>query len=140
MGVSSVRTARWILLQAADNIADKVKGTGDLIKNAVGFIKHGGGTAAQKAGVRNAINGVRFYRNLKSSDAKITKLREKWPDLDIRTDPVTMQLDDGSQVTERVINIHETIQANPDKGGAKEIESVVDKKSKSDKQHDDFKR
>ena len=93
-------------------IADGASSTAELITKAVEFMSSGAGTIAQKKGIRNSINGIRFYRTEASSKAKIEALRKKWPDIAIKTTPTTLQLDDGSKVTLQLLDINNTIQSN----------------------------
>lgn len=118
-------------------IADGAETTADLIKKAVEFMSSGAGTIAQKKGVRNSINGIRFYRTVASSDAKIKGLRAKWSDIAIKTNPTTLQLDDGSKVTLQLLDIGTTIQSNQNIP-RNEIDIVIG--SKTDGNHDANKR
>jgi hypothetical protein len=109
-------------------IADGAGSTDDLIKNAVRFVSSGAGTIAQRKGIRNSMNGIRFYRIV----AKIDGLRAKWSDIAIKTNPTTLQLDDGSKATAQVLNRGTTIQSNQNIP-RNAIDAVII--SKTDKSH-----
>jgi hypothetical protein len=113
-------------------IADGAQSTADLITNAVQFMSTGAATTAQQKGIRNSINGIRFYRIVASSDAKIKGLRDKWSNIAIKTVPTTLQLDDGSKATMQVLDVGTTIQSNQNIP-RNEIEDVID--SKTDQNH-----
>jgi hypothetical protein len=113
-------------------IADGAGSTDDLIKNAVRFVSSGAGTIAQRKGIRNSMNGIRFYRIVASSNAKIDGLRAKWSDIAIKTNPTTLQLDDGSKATAQVLNRGTTIQSNQNIP-RNAIDAVII--SKTDKSH-----
>ncbi|KAH0378419.1 hypothetical protein KCU92_g8705, partial [Aureobasidium melanogenum] len=100
---------------------------------SVEFMSSGAGTTAQKKGIRNSINGIRFYRMVASSDAKIQGLRQEWSGIAIKTTPTTLQLDDGSKVTLQLLDVGTTIQSNQNIP-RNEIADVIE--SETDENHD----
>lgn len=93
---------------------DGTTSTAELIDKAVGFAAKGLKKLPQanRAGLRNAINGIRYYRIEASSEAQVKDLVKDFPNIIPSYRTVYLQLDNGSRDQKPIIDRVTTITDN----------------------------